>query len=91
MSNYYGTFIKILGKCKLKYSLITGIIKKIVFVILDKDDQLIMEFETLIKQNLIKKIQWIELQFKVVFKDIRDTKVDKCELKVLPGADGNVI
>lgn len=30
----------------------------------------------------------IELQFKVVFKGIKHMKVNKCELKVHPGAEG---
>jgi hypothetical protein len=58
LSNYNGSYIKVLGKCKLKCHFENGVVEHVDFIVVDEQSQPIIEFETMIKLNLVKKTEF---------------------------------
>ncbi|XP_008189195.1 uncharacterized protein K02A2.6-like, partial [Acyrthosiphon pisum] len=96
LSNYNGSYIKVLGKCKLKCHFENGMVEYIDFIVVDEQSQPIIGFETMIKLNLVKKLYKVNAnimddpKYKSISEGIGLMKVEEYDFKIQPGAVGNI-
>ncbi|CAI6374637.1 unnamed protein product [Macrosiphum euphorbiae] len=96
LSNYNGSYIKVLGKSKLKCHFENGMVEYIDFIVVDEQSQPIIGFETMIKLNLVKKLYEVNAnimddpKYKSISEGIGLMKVEEYDFKIQPGAVGNI-
>lgn len=96
LSNYNGSYIKVLGKCKLKCHFENDVVEHVDFIVVDEQSQPIIGFETMIKLNLVKKLYEVNAnimddpKYKSVSEGIGLMKVEEYDFKIQPGAIGNI-